>query len=295
MTLTRRTILTAGASALLSPVLPRRSFADAGGLIPEAELRMIETRSGGRMGFAVLDTQDGRSSSWNSGDRFALSSTFKFLLAGAVLMRADAGQERLDREIPVPAAGKLVAWSPATEHRAGSPMSVRALCEAAVTLSDNTAANLLLETMGGPQGFTLLLREAGDSVTRLDRIEPELNEAAPGDTRDTTTPAAMLRTMKALLLGDVLQPASRRLLAEMMRGNTTGGSRLQAGLPQGWQIGDKTGTGGNGAVSDIAILYPPGRAPVLVAAYFQGSQRARADLDQLHAELGRLTAAYVLI
>ena len=294
MSISRRRILTGASAALLTPALSGLSLAARPGLIPESELAMIEARSAGRMGLAILDTQDGRGNSWNGSSRFALSSTFKFLLAGAVLMRADAGQERLNRQVAVPAAG-LVPWSPATKLQAGGTMSVHALCDAAVTLSDNTAANLLLETMGGPEGFTQLLRESGDAVTRLDRIEPSLNEAAPGDPRDTTTPEAMLHGMQRLLLGDVLRPASRQLLAGLLRSNTTGGSRIRAGLPGDWQAGDKTGTGGNGAVSDIAILYPPGRAPVLIAAYFQDSLRPREDLDVLHAELGRLTAAYVMI
>ena len=293
MHITRRSIMAGGAALALTS---GRGLCATGPapLVPARELAMIETRSGGRMGVALLDTQDGRRSSWNGTGRFALSSTFKFLLAAAVLIRADAGEEQLEREIPVPAR-RLVPWSPATEHNAGGTMPVSALCEAAVTLSDNTAANLLLQTMGGPRGFTRVLRAAGDSVTRLDRVEPDLNEAKRGDPRDTTTPDAMLAAMQHLRLGDVLQPESRRMLDGLLRANTTGGSRIRAGLPGDWQAGDKTGTGGNGAVSDIAILYPPGRAPVLAAAYFQGSQRPREDLDALHAELGRLVAAYVMI
>lgn len=294
MILTRKTFLTGAAAALLAQAVPLRGHATPPGLIPEAELRMIETRSGGRLGFAALDSQDGRFSSWRGEERFALSSTFKFLLAAAVLMRADTRQEQLERAVNVPAAG-LVDWSPDTERHAGGSMTVWSLCKAAVTRSDNTAANLLLGTLDGPDGFTRLMREAGDRVTRLDRIEPALNEAAPGDPRDSTTPAAMLGAMNRFLLGDLLLPASRKRLTGLLLANTTGDKRIRAGLPAGWQAGDKTGTGGNGAVSDLAILYPPGRAPVLVAAYFQDSLRPRADLDVLHAELGRLTAAYVMV
>lgn len=290
---TRRTLIAGGAAALLAPALPQHAIAAAPGLIPEAGIAGIEARSGGRLGFAVLDTHDGRSSSWNGSGRFALSSTFKFLLAGAVLLRAGAGQEQLDRKIPVH-QDALVDWSPVTERHSGGDMTVWALCEAAVAVSDNTAANLLLRTMGGPQGFTSAMRAAGSRTTRLDRFEPELNEAAPGDLRDTTTPDDMLQLMHRLLLDTVLPDAARRRLAGLLRASKTGGRRLRAGLPPDWQAGDKTGTGGNGAMSDIAILYPPGRAPVLAAAYFQDSRTPRKDLEPLFAELGSLTAAHVM-
>ncbi len=294
MTITRRTLIKSTMAGLFSVPFNRPVWAQAAPLIPQKELQMIEARSGGRLGFAALDTQDGRRSTWNSGDRFALNSTFKFRLAAAILMRVDDGQETLTRRIPVPAKG-LVEWSPLTRANAGHDMTVDQLCAAAVSFSDNTAANLLLDSLGGPKGLTQLMRAAGDGMTRLDRTEPSLNGATTGDPRDTTTPDAMLAAMGDLLTGDLLQTASRQRLAGYLHNSTTGASRLRAGLPGNWTAGDKTGTGNNGAVSNIAILYPPGRAPVLVAAYFQDSHRPQADLDALHAELGRLVSAYVVI
>lgn len=166
-------------------------------------------------------------------------------------------------------------------------MTVAALCEAAITLSDNAAANLLLASIGGPAGHTAFLRSLGDTTTRLDRNEPSLN-TADGD-KDTTTPSAMLADLRMVLLGDVLTPASRQRLLGWLAANTTGNARLRAGVPKGWALGDKTGTGQTTHV-DLAIATPPGRKPILIAAYIMGGQGSDADRDALFAETGRIVA-----
>jgi beta-lactamase class A len=165
------------------------------------------------------------------------------------------------------------------------------LCEAAVEVSDNTAANVLLRFIGGPQALTHYFRRIGDSVTRLDRYEPGLNSNLPGDPRDTSTPEAMIATMQSLLIGNALSPASRQTLIGWLRNSRTGLHRLRAGLPRNWTVGDKTGTGSNGAVNDSAIVWPPRRSPLLMAAYLSDSQAPADALEAAHAHMGRIIAA----
>jgi beta-lactamase class A len=251
----------------------------------------IEQESGGRLGAAVLDTQDGSQAGHRVDERFPMCSTFKLLVAGAALARVDAGKDWLDRRIRFEAAD-LVAYSPISKDRArGEGMSIAELCEAAMIVSDNTAANLLLATLGGPAGLTDFARSLGDAVTRLDRIEPDLNEAIAGDPRDTTSPAAMLSNLRALTLGSVLAPDSRERLAGWLINNKTGDKRLRAGLPGGWRVGDKTGSGERGTTNDIGIIWPPGRAPVLAAFYLTGASSDAARRDAMAAAAGRAIAA----
>lgn len=214
-------------------------------------------------------------------------STFKWLLAAQVLARVDEGEESLDRVVRY-GPGDLLEYAPVTRERVEEGgLSVSELCAAAVQVSDNTAANLLLATVDSPAGFTAYLRTLGDSTTRLDRTEPELNEAAPGDPRDTTTPAAMLEDLRAVLLGDVLAPASRERLIDWMVTSTTGLARLRAGLPEGWRTGDKTGTCGRGTANDVAIIWPPGREPILIAAYLAEAEASYEDCNAALAEVAR--------
>jgi len=158
-------------------------------------------------------------------------------------------------------------------------------------LSDNTAGNLLLDSFGGPAGLTAYARSLGDAVTRLDRRETELNEAAPGDPRDTTTPLAMADLLRQTVLGDALSAASREQLTAWLVANRTGGKRLRAGVPKDWRGGDKTGTGGHNATNDVGVLWPPGRAPIVVAAYYVEAQASDEARNAVLAEVGRLAAA----
>ncbi|HJW71677.1 MAG TPA: class A beta-lactamase [Geothrix sp.] len=257
----------------------------------QARLRVLEARSGGRLGVAVLDTGSGRRIDYRSGERFPLCSTFKVLLAGAVLARVDAGQEALDRPIEYRRTD-LLEHAPVTAARvAEGHLTVTELCGAAVSESDNTAANLLLGTLGGPTALTAFVRRLGDARTRLDRWEPDLNEARPGDPRDTTTPRAMVEDLRTLLLGTVLTADSRQRLESWMAACSTGRNKLRAGLPAGWTAGDKTGAGRRGTMNDVALLRPPGQAPILVAAYLTGSGASWDHREALFAELGRLVAA----
>jgi beta-lactamase class A len=285
--MTRRAAL---AGAMSIPLVASAGRADEMGGA-DVRLTLLEARSGGRLGVAVLDTATGAAVAHRADERFALCSTFKFLAAARVLARVDRGEERLDRRV-VFAEKDLVTYSPVTKERVGATgMTLAELCDAAITLSDNTAGNLLLASFGGPAGLTGFARSLGDKATRLDRWETELNEATLGDRRDTTTPAAMLENMRLLLLGDALSAPSREQLIAWLIGNKTGAARLRAGVPRDWRVGDKTGSGEHGAANDIAILWPPDRAPVLIAAYFAESSISPEDRNAVLAEVGRIVTA----
>ena len=253
-------------------------------------LAAIERTYRGRLGVTILDTATGRTLSHRANERFAMCSTFKLLAAAAMLKGVDDGRETLGRQVAI-TKDKVIAYSPAVEKHLGGAMTLAALCEAAVTLSDNGAANLILEALGGPKAVTALARSLGDTVTRLDRTETALNDVPPGDVRDTTTPAAMARTVRALTLGDALSDASRRQLCDWLIACKTGDKRLRAGLPKDWRVGDKTGTGPRGIANDVAVIWPTGRAPLVVTGYYQGGQGANGHRDAVLAEVGRVAAA----
>jgi beta-lactamase class A len=256
-----------------------------------ASFARIEAAYGGRLGVAVLDTHDGRRAGYRQNERFPLASTFKLLAAGAVLARVDAGQDSLERRIRY-SAEDLATYSPETgKHVGGEGMTLAALCDAAITLSDNTAGNLLLGVLGGPAGLTAYLRRLGDPMTRLDRTETALNTALPGDPRDTTTPALVLADVQALALGTALSASCRERLRGWMRNNTTGGATLRARLPTGWRVEDKTGSGERGTNNDLGLLCPPnGAAPILVAAYLTGSPAGQPRRQAALAEVGAAVA-----
>jgi len=219
-----------------------------------------------------------------------MCSTFKAPLAAAVLAQVDAGVLSFNRSIAIEPEN-ILPNSPVTSARLKEgAISVRELCAAIVEVSDNTAANLLLSLIGGPTGLTQFLRGLGDDVTRLDRMELELNTNLPGDPRDTTTPRAMVETMHKLLIGRALSESSRTQLLEWLTNCTTGLKRIRAGLPSDWKTGDKTGTGANGAVNDIAITWPPARDPILTAVYMSESKLSTSVLEEAHADIGRLIA-----
>lgn len=283
----RRTFCLASGAALLG-LTHGNTWADTPAL--QDALRDIETAARGRLGVHLIDTATGRENGWRPDERFLMLSSFKLLASALVLDRADRGEESLERRIRY-RRQDLVSWSPVTErHVGGEGLSLAQLCEATITTSDNTAANLILASYGGPAALTAFARRLGDRVTRLDRTEPELNRrAASGEPLDTTTPRAMAHTLRALLVGDALSPASRARLLQWLQANTTGGKRLRAGLPADWRIGEKTGTAGDDA-NDIGIAFPPQRAPVIVTAYLAESVTDGATREAALASVGRLLA-----
>ncbi|UHC18708.1 class A beta-lactamase [Methylobacterium currus] len=287
--------------ALLQPGLTRRAAligaalaACAGRSASAAEdaaarLAQLERRDGGMLGVEVRDTATGRRFGHRADERFPLCSTFKAVAAAAVLARADEGQDDLNRRITY-GSDAVLSYAPVTGKHVETGMTLAELCAAAVVWSDNTAANLMLDTLGGPAGITAFARAHGDMVTRLDRTEPTLNTAIPGDVRDTTSPAAMVGLLDNILLGRALSAGSRARLIGWMQDSPTGLKRVRAGLPEGWRTADKTGTGDNGTANVVALIHRPDGAPILAAVYLTGSPAEPAARDALHAEIGRLIA-----
>ena len=286
----RREFLLTGASGLAAAALPGRPL----GRRQQSQIEALERSVSGRLGFMARIHEAPGALSWRAGERFPMCSTFKWLLAARVLVRVDEGRENLARMIHYTEAD-LLDYAPITRaHVHEGQLSVSALCAAAIQYSDNTAANLLLASIGGPRNLTGWLRGIGDAVTRLDRNEPSLNTSLPGDPRDTTTPAAMVRDLQVLLLSTHVLKSGRQLM-DWLDGNTTGNARLRAGLPAGWRIGDKTGTGANGSTNDVAIAWPAkgDRPPVMMAAYLTGTTASDDDRNHVLAELGRLVGAWI--
>jgi beta-lactamase class A len=256
----------------------------------EDELKRLEAASGGRLGVALLDGNGGPPLGWRGDERFPMCSTFKVVASAALLHRIDIEQERLERHVTYTKAD-LIPNSPVTEKHVGAGLTLAQLCEAAITLSDNTAGNLLLAAIGGPAGLTAFAASLGDRITRLDRTEPTLNEAIPDDPRDTTTPNAMAATLSKLVLGAALSTASRAQLVAWMVANKTGDTRLRAGLPHGWRVGDKTGTGERGTANDIAVIWPLDRPPVIVTAFLTGAPGDATAKNTVIANVARAVAA----
>lgn len=250
-------------------------------------LAAYEQATGGRIGLYAESITTGARIAWRADERFVMCSSFKASLAALILARVDRGTEDLTRMIPY-GPKDLQPYAPAArENLAKGAMPVADMCKAIVELSDNTCANVLLAHVGGPAALTEFWRSIGDTVTRLDHNEPELNRSPPGDPHDTTTPAAMAATLRRLILGNVLSSGSRERLTGWMVNCKTGGNRLRGGLPTGWKIGDKTGNNGADAAADIAIVWPrPGR-PIVITGYTQGGKPTAPQLEAIFAEIGR--------
>ncbi|MDH4981758.1 class A beta-lactamase [Hyphomicrobium sp. D-2] len=253
----------------------------------EARLAEIEKNAKGRLGVTIIDTQNGERYGHRWNERFPLCSTFKLLAGAYVLDRGDHDEDNIDRKIKFTAAD-IVDHSPITKDRVGGDgMTLRELAQAAVTHSDNTAANLVLDNVGGPQGLTAYLRSLGDAATRLDRKEPELNDVPKGDPRDGTLPRVISSTVHRILLGNVLSNASRDQLTEWLKASTTGKERIQAGLREGWTAAGKTGTCAHGSTNELAIIYPPNRDPIIAAVFLTDSDASLEERNKTLAEVGR--------
>ncbi|WP_408005908.1 class A beta-lactamase [Rossellomorea vietnamensis] len=222
----------------------------------------LEKKFDARLGVYAIDTGTNRTVAYRPDERFAYSSTFKALATGLVLQQNSL--DELD-EVITYTKDDLVTYSPITEQHVDTGMTLREICDAAIRYSDNTAGNLLLEELGGPDGFENGLRQIGDHVTEADRFETDLNSAIPGDIRDTSTARALATNLKAFTVDDVLPDSKRTILTDWMRGNTTGDELIRAAVPKGWEVGDKTGAGGYGTRNDIAIVWPPNRDPIIIA------------------------------
>ncbi|MEC6744512.1 class A beta-lactamase [Pseudomonas qingdaonensis] len=238
----------------------------------QLQLHRLEQVSGCTLGLCAIDTETGNEISYRGDERFAFCSTFKVLLVGAILNLSQADAGLLARHITY-SADRLVVYSPVTEKHVDVGMSVSELCAATLQYSDNTAGNLLLDLVGGPLGLTTFARNISDPIFRLDRNEPELNSALPGDIRDTTTPIAMVTTLQRLLLSEILPLSARQQLQNWLMGNTTGNTRIRAGVPLDWVVGDKTGSGDYGVANDVGIIWPPRKSPWILAVFTRGSAK----------------------
>jgi beta-lactamase class A len=253
----------------------------------------LEQEAGGAIGVYAIDTGSGRELGHRADERFAMASTFKPLLVAAILADVDAGTRTLEETVGLDGI-EVQTHSPAIEKLGdGERISVADLCEAAITVSDNTATNMLLALIGGPPALTRFIREHGDDVTRLDRSEVALNSNVRGDERDTTTPRAMAGSLQKVLFTGILGEAAREQLQSWLVASTTGKTRLRAGLPADWRVGDKTGTGMNGAVNDVAVAWPPGRPPIVITVYMSWSDKDVETLSAVHARIAALVAAYL--
>lgn len=267
----RRTVLLSLAAAPFAPFAPFAPLALASSPAV-SRLAALEQSAGGRLGVAVLDTGSGKQVLHRADERFAFCSTFKTMVAAAILARSQQEAGLLARRIHYTKAD-LVTYSPETEEHLTDGMTVAELCEATIQVSDNAAANLLMKVLGGPPAVTAFARSIGDQAFRLDRWETELNSAIPGDPRDTTTPAAMMRSLNRLLLGDALGAPQRKQLVDWMVGTLTGDERIRAGSPAGATVADKTGSGGYGVTNDIGVVWPKDKAPLVVVVYYAGPAR----------------------
>ncbi len=255
-------------------------------------LKDIHQRIGGRLGVHILDSQSGKRIGYDDESRYAMASTFKLPLAAALLWQVDRNAFKISRPLAI-RNEDLRSNSPVVEAKlkaGATEMKISELCAAVIVNSDNAAANILLAGIGGPEAFTQFMRRIGDQVTRLDRNELDLNSNVAGDPRDTTTPRAMADSLLRLFTQDVLSLTSRAMLIDWLAASRTGLDRVRAGVPKSWPSGDKTGTGENGAVNDLCLLYPPGRRPIFVAVYMSESTLDVKTLSAAHAEIGALVA-----
>lgn len=252
-----------------------------------AEFERLEETFDARLGVHAIDTGTGNTISHRADERFAYASTFKPLAAGAVL--AETGADELDTVVHY-STDDLVTYSPVTEQHAGTGMPLRDLADAAVRYSDNTAGNLLLQHLGGPEAFARILRSLGDEVTEPARWEPELNEYTPGDNRDTSTPRALATSLQAYAVGDALSDTDREILVDWLVRNTTGDDLIRAGVPAEWRVGDKTGAARYGTRNDIAVLWPPEGDPIVLAILTD-----RQDIDAEHDDALLAQAAGIVV
>jgi beta-lactamase class A len=291
---TRRQVTAGLAAATFSAGLFRPKTASAFAASLQNDLVAIEAKSGGRLGVAVLDAASGMRTDYRGNERFPLCSTFKVLAVAAVLKRVEAGREHLDRSFVLKRTD-LVAYSPVLKDRVGDAITLAELCAAAMTESDNTAADFVLKSLGGPAAVTAYARTIGDTITHLDNNEPLFSRTKPVGLAksDMTTPTVMVNDLQALVLGDALTPNSRDQLKGWLLGCKTGDRRLRAGLPEGWQCGEKTGSDeSHGSTNDIGLLWPPQqRPPVIVAAYLTQTKAKYEDREGALADVARAVVA----
>lgn len=272
-------------TAWLFPLKP--VFAESGSILQAVQA--AESRLDARVGISVHDTGSGRRWHYREDERFPMASTAKTLVCAALLQQ---GASSMTAGVQIEAAD-ILSYAPVTKDLVGQTVTASRLCAITMRTSDNTAVNAVLDVIGGPPVVTSFLRSIGDETTRLDRNEPDLNEGTPGDTRDTTTPRAMEETIAALVLKDALEEEAGRQLTEWMLSNEVGGPLLRAGIPNDWRIADRSGAGGHGTRGIVAVMWPPGQAPVVASIYLTETEASMQARNAAIASIGRAIAAAV--
>lgn len=255
----------------------------------QKQLAALEVSSNGRIGLYAINTENNTDIQYRANERFPFCSTSKVMVVSAILKQSMTNAHLLEQKVIYTKENLLSAgYTPITQKHLANDMTISGLCAAAIEYSDNAAMNFLVKELGGPKAVTAFARSIGDKIFRLDRIEPKLNSAVPGDLRDTTTPAAMEKSLQKLVLGNVLGLPQRELLQIWLKNNTTGDFRIRAGVPKGWLVGDKTGTGQYGTTNDIGIIWPPKCSPIVVVIYFTQQRKEAAPRDDIIASTTRL-------
>ncbi|MBX9742534.1 MAG: class A beta-lactamase [Chthoniobacterales bacterium] len=249
----------------------------------EKKLAALEASVHGRIGVCALDTSDNKSLCYRANERFPLCSTFKVMDVAAILKKSMTDPQLLKKRIIYTKSDLVSEWNPITEQHVTEGMTIEELCAAAMSYSDNSAANFLANQLGGPNAITAFARSIGDSAFRLDHLEPDLNSAIPGDPQDTTTPEAMTKSLRKIMLGDILSPNLCDQLQTWFKGNTTGNTCIRAGVPIGWVVGDKTGSGDYGTRNDIAVLWPIKGSPIVLSIYFTQFKKEAPKRDEVIA------------
>lgn len=284
----RRALLMIAMTAPFASLSRSASAASAASASVQDALAKLEQSANGRLGLVAFDTGSGKAVEYRAGERFSFCSTFKTIAAAAILKRSETQGELLGKRISYTRQDTdSSGYAPITGKLVGKGMTVSELCAATLQYSDNAAVNLMMKELGGPADVTAFARAIGDETFRLDRWEPDLNSAVPGDLRDTTTPAAMVQTLQKLMLGNALGSLQREQLVFWMKKNRTGDARIRAGVPTDWIVADKTGTGSYGTTNDIGVLWPPGRAPIVIVAYFTQHNQAAKPRDDVIADATR--------
>lgn len=255
----------------------------------QKKIEMLENKSGGKLGLTVVDTSDGTTYSWRGDEKFPLCSTSKVMVVAAILKKSESNTNLLAKKITINKSD-MVNYNPITSKYIDSSMTITELSKAALQYSDNAAMNKLLSYLGGPRYATQFARTIGDKAYRLDRNEPGLNTAIPGDSRDTTTPSAMAETLNKLILGNALKKEQKAKLTEWMKGNTTGLNSIKAGLPAEWIVADKTGSGDYGTTNDVAVIWPKNHAPVILTTYFTQPEKDASARKDVLASAAKLIA-----
>lgn len=251
----------------------------------------IESDYGVKLGVYAFDTETNKEVTYNADNRFAYCSTFKSLISGAILQKYSSDQLK---QVIKYSQKDVLSYAPVTKNHVDKGMTIEELCDAAVRFSDNTAANLLLNLIGGPSGFKSALNQLGDKVTEPARIELELNAATPGDTRDTSTPRQLAIDLKEYTTGNILTDDKKKVLINWMSGNAKGDKLIRAGAPKDWIVSDKSGSGSYGTRNDIAIVMPPNKKPIFVAILSSKNTKDAKYDDKTVADASKIVFDYFI-